>query len=184
MLFKKFTAGDISSQNQVKSSVQRNIRAKVIDAYPWLESSGVIDVLLPKKEQICVGKCPDHVQIVITGGQPLFFAQRDGPWFPTLRLLHQYPQMMNKLRVDTGAIKFVLQGANIMCPGLTSPGATIHTEVEADAPVAIYAEGKEHAMAVGITKMSTQDMRDVNKGIGVDNLHFLTDGLWRLPRLD
>lgn len=34
----------------------------------------------------------------------------------------------NKLRVDTGAIKFVLQGANIMCPGLTSPGATIHTE--------------------------------------------------------
>jgi hypothetical protein len=32
------------------------IAAKVIDAYPWLESSGVIDVLLPKKEQICVGK--------------------------------------------------------------------------------------------------------------------------------
>jgi hypothetical protein len=30
--------------------------AKVIDAYPWLESSGVIDILLPKKEQICVGK--------------------------------------------------------------------------------------------------------------------------------
>jgi predicted ribosome-associated RNA-binding protein Tma20 len=39
-------------------------------------------------------RSPDHVQIVITGGQPLFFAQRDGPWFPTLRLLHQYPQMM------------------------------------------------------------------------------------------
>lgn len=30
--------------------------AKIIDAYPWLGSSGVIDVLLPKKEQICVGK--------------------------------------------------------------------------------------------------------------------------------
>lgn len=52
-------------------------------------------------------------------------------------------------------------------------------QVDADAPVAIYAEGKEHAMAVGITKMSTKDMRDINKGIGVDNLHFLTDGLWR-----
>lgn len=50
--------------------------------------------------------------------------------------------------------------------------------------MAIYAEGKEHAMAVGITKMSTQAMRDTNKGIGVDNLHFLTDGLWRLPRVD
>lgn len=29
-------------------------------------------------------------------------------------------------------------------------------QVEADAPVAIYGEGKEHAMAVGITKMSTK----------------------------
>ena len=62
-------------------------------------------------------------------GTPLFFAQRDGPWFPTLRLLHQYPDMMKKLRADVGAIKFVLSGAHIMCPGLTSPGATIHDEV-------------------------------------------------------
>ena len=31
--------------------------------------------------------------------------------------------------MDTGAIKFVLSGANIMCPGLTSPGATMHNEV-------------------------------------------------------
>ena len=37
--------------------------------------------------------------------------------------------MMPKLRVDTGAIKFVLSGANIMCPGLTSKGATMHDEV-------------------------------------------------------
>jgi predicted RNA-binding protein (TIGR00451 family) len=37
--------------------------------------------------------------------------------------------MMPKLRTDKGAIKFVLSGANIMCPGLTSPGATIHNEV-------------------------------------------------------
>lgn len=36
---------------------------------------------------------------------------------------------MKKLRVDKGALKFVMSGANIMCPGLTSPGATIHDEV-------------------------------------------------------
>lgn len=60
---------------------------------------------------------------------PIFFAERDGPWYPTLRLLHQYPEMMKKLRVDKGALKFVMSGANIMCPGLTSPGATIHDEV-------------------------------------------------------
>lgn len=91
--------------------------------------------------------------------------------------------MMPKLRADKGAIKFVLSGANIMCPGLTSPGATIHVEVDAGTQVAIYAEEKELAMAVGFTTMSTAEMKEVNKGIGVENLHYLNDGLWKTPKL-
>lgn len=77
------------------------------------------------------------VQLVIINSHILFFQERDGPWFPTLRLLHQYPDMMPKLRADKGAIKFVLSGANIMCPGLTSPGATIHDEVRCCCPAAV-----------------------------------------------
>ena len=60
---------------------------------------------------------------------PRHFQERDGPWLPTLRILHQYPEMMKRLRTDKGAIKFVLSGANIMCPGLTHPDAVIHDEV-------------------------------------------------------
>ncbi|KAK9808706.1 hypothetical protein WJX72_002295 [[Myrmecia] bisecta] len=181
MFGKKFSTEEVSTQNQVKSSVQRSIRAKICSQYPLLEETGAIDEILPKKEAITLAKCQEHVQVVVHNNTPLFFAQRDGPWFPSLRLLHQYPDMMSKLRADVGAIKFVLSGANIMCPGLTSPGATIHNEVDADMPVAIYAEGKEHAMAVGITKMSTAQMRELNKGIGVDNVHYLNDGLWKTP---
>lgn len=42
---------------------------------------------------------------------------------------------MKKLQVDRGAIKFVLSGANIMCPGLTSPGGALDDEVGAETPV-------------------------------------------------
>lgn len=73
----------------------------------------------------------------------------------------------------------MLSGANIMCPGLTSPGATMHDKVDEHTPVAIYAEGKENAMAVGFTIMSCDEMLEVNKGIGVENLHYLNDGLWK-----
>lgn len=69
------------------------------------------------------------MQVAFINDVPLFYSDRDGHWFPALRILHQYPDMMPKLRTDKGAIKFVLSGANIMCPGLTSPGATIHNEV-------------------------------------------------------
>lgn len=41
-----------------------------------------------------------HVQVVIINNVPLFFQERDGPWCPTLRVLHQYPDMMKKLRAD------------------------------------------------------------------------------------
>lgn len=60
-------------------------------------------------------------------------------------------------QVDKGAIRFVLSGANIMCPGLTSPGAKMST-VEKGTVVAIMAEGKQHAIAIGFTTLSTEDM--------------------------
>jgi len=40
------------------------------------------------------------------------------------------------------------------------------------------AEGKQHALCVGITKLSTEDIARVNKGVGVENVHYLCDGLW------
>jgi malignant T-cell-amplified sequence len=46
------------------------------------------------------------------------------------------------------------------------------------------AEGKEHALAVGLLKLSTSEIRASNKGIGVDNMHFLNDGLWNNTRTD
>lgn len=39
-------------------------------------------------------------------------------------------------------------------------------------------------MAVGVLKMSTADIRSINKGIGVDNCHHLNDGLWKMPVLN
>ena len=81
------------------------------------------------------------------------------------------------MQVDKGGIKHVLSGSNVMCPGLTSPEGRMD-EVEKGQIVAIYGEGKEHAMAIGITLMSTANIRSVNKGHCIENIHHMTDGLW------
>ena len=49
--------------------------------------------------------------------------------------------------------------------------------------VSIFAEGKEHALAVGKTAMSTKDITEKNKGIGVENYHYLNDGLWNMAKV-
>ena len=107
-LFKTFGKEKFSGQSQLKHSVQRSIRGQIAEQYPWLVEHDVLDVLLPKKVDLTLIKLPEHVQLLVQGSEPLFFSTRDGGWFPTLRLLHKYPMMMPRLRVDTGAIKFVM----------------------------------------------------------------------------
>merc|ERR1712146_712745 len=100
---------------------------------------------------------------------------------PTLRTLHKYPDILPKYQVDRGPIRFVLSGANIMAPGLTSAGGQMD-DVPAESVVGIFAEGKEHALAIGITTMSSEQIRTENKGIAVENTHWLRDGLWLMPK--
>jgi len=78
------------------------------------------------------------------------------------------------MQVDKGAIPHVMKGAAIMCPGFTSKGGKIDAELSAETYVvgvrprilfateptlqAVMAEGKQHALGIGLTKMSTSDM--------------------------
>ena len=180
-MFKKFSPEEsVSSTSQIKNSVQRSIINQILEQYPLLEEA--IETLLPKKSMM-VGKAQDNVQLILVNNEVLFFNQHNGPFMPTLKLLHKYPTMMERMQVDKGAIRFVLGGANIMCPGFTSKGGDIPKPLEANTAVAIYAEGKEHALAVGITKMSTTQIKTVNKGIAVENVHYLMDGLWQTDKL-
>ncbi|XP_046853348.1 malignant T-cell-amplified sequence 1-like [Xenia sp. Carnegie-2017] len=181
-MFKKFQANEsISGVTQLKSSVQRGIRAKLIQQYPCIKD--YIDEICPKKESMVLIKCHDHIEIISLNSELLFFKQRDSPYYPTLRLLHQYPFLLPHQQVDKGAIKFILSGANVMCPGLTSPGAEL-IEAEKNSIIAIHAEGKIHAIAIGKMTLSSEEILSVNKGIGVENIHYLNDGLWQMKKLD
>jgi len=74
----------------------------------------------------------------------------------------------------------------MMCPGLTSKGGYLppaDAALPAETPVAIHAEGKEHAVGIGLTKMGTEDMRRINKDVGVELATYLGDDLWALKSL-
>ncbi|KAL3211937.1 hypothetical protein MRX96_008198 [Rhipicephalus microplus] len=146
-MFKKFDEKEhVSGITQLKSSVQKAIKGRILEQFPLSED--YINQILPKKDLLRTVKCHDHIEILINGsGELLFFRQREGPYFPTLRLLHKYP---------------------FLCPWLQG---TV---------VAIMAEGKQHSLAVGFTTMSTDDIASINKGIGVENVHYLNDGLWHM----
>lgn len=67
----------------------------------------------------------------------------------------------------------------VRCPGLTHPTGSVMEEVDGEEPVQLTAEGKEGACAVGLTAMSTADIKNATSGIGVHSMHSLGDGLWK-----
>ncbi|TFY78562.1 hypothetical protein EWM64_g5449 [Hericium alpestre] len=184
-MFKKFqTSTDISGQTSVKSSVQRSIRSNILSQ--WKIDPETLEDIWPKKESIIHVKCREHISIYTLHGEPLFFQHFDGPLYPTLRLLHKYPFILPRVRIDRGAIRFLLSGAHMMCPGMTSAGGWLppaDAALPAGTPIAIDAEGKEHSVGVGITKLSTEEMKKVNKGIGVESVTYLGDDFWALQKL-
>jgi PUA domain protein len=182
-MFRKFSKEDnVKTISPARSSEQRAIRTAVVQQYPALEP--FIDDIFPKKESLNVCKCKDYIQILLgPSNEPIFFQCRSGPYIPTLRFLHRYPDILPKYQVDRGAIRFVLSGANIMSPGLTSKGGHM-ADVPAESVVAIMAEDKEHAMAIGITTMSTETILKENNGIAVENTHWLKDGLWGMTKIE
>ncbi|KAI0340596.1 hypothetical protein BDW22DRAFT_1414512 [Trametopsis cervina] len=184
-MFKKFQPStDVSGQTSVKSSVQRSIRNNILAQ--WKIDQETLEQIWPKKEPITLVKCREHISIYQLHGEPLFFQHYDGPFYPTLKIAHKYPFLLPKVGVDRGAIRFLLAGAHMMCPGMTSKGGYLppaNAALPAETPVAIYAEGKEHAVGLGITKMSTEEMKSVNKGVGVETVHYLGDDLWAVDKL-
>eukprot|EP00388_Colpodella_angusta_P019657 GDKJ01049170.1.p1 GENE.GDKJ01049170.1~~GDKJ01049170.1.p1 ORF type:complete len:183 (+),score=46.10 GDKJ01049170.1:25-573(+) len=180
-MFRKFGPGNVSSSNIMKSSAQRNVRQQIIEDYPRI--SEVIDEILPKKAQLYLAKCSEGVSVVCINGEALFFQQKDGPWIPTLRLLHKYPSLMPRMRVDAGGFKFVMKGANVMCPGLTSAGGQME-EVEEGEIVQILLEGcGMEAAAIGCMIMSTQQIKEINKDVCIEQIHTMGDGLWQNPNI-
>eukprot|EP01138_Halocafeteria_seosinensis_P005360 gb/GECG01005479.1/.p1 GENE.gb/GECG01005479.1/~~gb/GECG01005479.1/.p1 ORF type:complete len:147 (+),score=12.55 gb/GECG01005479.1/:1-441(+) len=131
-MFRKFDLEDVSAQSKVKSSTQRGIKRRVADQYEPLEP--YLDDIIPKGT-LQEARCKDKLSIYVVEGEPLFFQHRDGPVFPTLKLLHKYPFFMPSLQVDKGAIKFIFSGADIMCPGLTSKGGKCDIDVPESTPV-------------------------------------------------
>ncbi|KAI1300634.1 PUA domain-containing protein [Xylaria venustula] len=188
-------------KSKLKSSVQRSLRQSLLTTYPLLHR--YIDEILPKKGSLEAMKLPDRCTLYVLDGEPLFFQQDTATLLPHLKLVHRFPDAFPSIRIDRGAIRFVLSGATLMAPGLTSAGGRLPSgvltvrvedgageglddedrwtrELEKGEPVVVRAEGKTEACAVGFLVIGTKEVKDKGKGPVIEDAHYLGDGLWKL----
>lgn len=98
----------------------------------------------------------------------------DGVWAPHLKILLQ-KLILPKVIVDMGAVKFVVNGADIMRPGITDMDTFEKGEL-----IVIVDETHGKSLAVGKALLSSDDMRNETKGKVIKNMHYVGDEYWNL----
>lgn len=112
--------------------------------------------------------------ILVVDNIPSFF-NIDDVWVPTLHLLLKYTSLLPKVVVDKGAIKFVVNGADIMRPGITSSDSFQKGDF-----IVIVDENYSKPLAVGKSLLSSEDLLASSSGKVISNLHFIGDDIWKV----
>jgi len=96
------------------------------------------------------------------------------PFLGCQSVLDLFPSMV----VDEGAIRFLLNGADVMRPGVRR----LDDWGPAGAVVVVKEEKKGRAIAVGLSTTSGTEASAMTKGSCLKNLHYVGDKYWNLHK--
>ena len=129
---------------------------------------------IPKIKNIKVHYVDDTSQILVGNDFKVLRLENEFiPFLTETKLLGSFPNVM----VDMGAVKFMCNGANVMRPGIKS-----HTEFSKDEIVCIVEESQQKFLAVGKSLVHSSEMKEMSKGEGIKNLHYISDKYWEINK--
>jgi len=131
--------------------------------------------LFYKTKRIEVGETDSKVRVYLIDRQPCLMEY--GSWvFPTLRGLVAHPISCRKIIVDSGAVGYVVNGADIMRPGIID----VTDDVKKDMPVQVVEERHGKPLAVCLSLYDAGALMEQEKGKSCKNVHYVGDELWNL----
>ena len=118
----------------------------------------------------------DEAEFIFVDGEPILF-RIEGKIFPTVRGALKLTPSRRKVVVDPGAVRFIINGADVMGPGIVEADPEIK---EGDLVIVVEkAHGK--ALAIGKALIPGKDM--VGKsGKAIKSVHYVGDELWNLEQ--
>jgi PUA-domain protein len=123
----------------------------------------------------------DNVEIVEVDERKVIKSNNGGMFFylgdeiiPSLRLVLSNKINLKKIIVDMGAVKFVVNGADIMRPGVVE----VEEEIEKGEIIEIIDVNNRKPLAIGRALCGSEEMKNKEEGKVVKNLHFVGDGIY------
>ena len=153
----------IKSRNVLRKSDEKSLMNDISEAF------GDVSAFVNKKlEDVVTDKC----EFIFVDGEPLLF-KIEGKIFPTIRGALKLNPARRRVIVDPGAVKFLINGADVMGRGIAEADMTIK---EGDLVIVIE---KAHGKAVAIGRALVSGNEMVGKaGKAVESIHYVGDELW------
>ena len=113
------------------------------------------------------------VDIILVDNEPLILKYGEDYYLTVYGVIKLKPEK-NKVVVDEGALNFIMNGADVMKPGIVYADESI----KKGEFVYVVVEGKETPIAIGIALVDGEEMKD-GKGKAIKNIHHVKDKIWR-----
>lgn len=114
----------------------------------------------------------NDISVILVDGEPLLL-EYDGKHYLTVYGAIKLNPEKYQVTVDEGAMKFIMNGADIMKPGITYADERI----KAGDFVFVTVEGKKSPIAVGVALCDAHEMK--GKGKAVKNINHIKDKIWK-----
>jgi PUA domain protein len=115
----------------------------------------------------------DDLNLLLFNGEPAFIEYGNRIYFTVYGVMMFKPEKW-KVVVDEGAMPYIINGADVMKPGIVWADKGIK---EGDF-VYITVIGKKSPIAVGIALCDGEEMVRTGKGKAIKNIHHLKDKIW------
>ncbi len=126
-------------------------------------------------ERVELVETTGDVQIFLINKKPLLMEFRDLV-FPTLRGALEHPFPERRVVVDQGAVPFVVNGADVMRPGVIS----VSDDVVENKPVQVVEERHGKPIAIALALYNASSIIESRSGKMCKTVHWVGDEIWNL----
>jgi PUA domain protein len=153
----------IKSRHHLKGSDARKIVAAI---EPFLSDPSAL-----RKASLELAETDDEIDLIFVDGRPLIMMMEGTPFFTVLGAIELKPSK-KLVVVDSGAVRFIANGADVMNPGIVFADQ----DISMGDLVVIVEERHKKPLAVGRALVPGAEMH--GEGKAVKSLHHVGDQIW------
>lgn len=154
----------MKSRHHLKGSDAKRIIATL---EPFLEDDSGI-----RKASLERAITDEGIDLIFVDGKPLIMIIEGQPFFTVLGAIELSPRK-NLVVVDSGAVRFIVNGADVMNPGIVSADP----DIAAGDLVIIVEERHKKPLAIGRALIPGTEMK--GEGKAIKSLHHVGDQVWK-----